>query len=68
METASTAITSSKTNSSLGIYIYIGTNNVITRNSVWGAGVGNYNIPANNDVGPIGTAATATSPWANFSH
>jgi hypothetical protein len=24
--------------------------------------------PANNDVGPIGRAATATSPWANLQY
>lgn len=43
-------------------------NNVIVRNSVSGNGSGNYSDPGNNDFGPIGTAATATSPWANISH
>jgi hypothetical protein len=43
-------------------------NNVIVRNSVSGNGSGNYQNPGNNDFGPIGTAATATSPWANISH
>ena len=40
--------------------------NVIMRNSASGNG-GNYSIVgANNDVGPFGTAAAATSPWANL--
>lgn len=46
-------------------------NNVIVRNDVFGAGSAslNYNIGGTaNDVGPIGTAATSTSPWANISH
>jgi hypothetical protein len=25
-------------------------------------------VPAGNDLGPVGVAATATSPWANISH
>jgi hypothetical protein len=44
------------------------TNNVVIRNTVAGNGSGNYINPGNNDFGPIGTAATATSPWANISH
>ncbi|HEV2435380.1 MAG TPA: right-handed parallel beta-helix repeat-containing protein [Verrucomicrobiae bacterium] len=44
------------------------TNNVVIRNTVTGNGSGNYQNPGNNDFGPIGTAATATSPWANISH
>jgi parallel beta-helix repeat protein len=44
----------------------LGTNNVIIRNTVAGEGTNNFIIPANNDVGPIGSAATATSPWANI--
>jgi hypothetical protein len=44
------------------------TNNIVTRNVVIGGGANNYLIPAGNDVGPIGTAATATSPWANISN
>ena len=43
-------------------------NNVVVRNVVIGDGSGNYSNPGNNDFGPIGTAATATSPWANISH
>ena len=43
------------------------TNNVVVRNYVTGGGPNNYYIPG-NDVGPIGSAATATSPWANISH
>ena len=45
-----------------------GTNNVIIKNSVCGNGANNYIVPAGNDLGPVGTAATATSPWANISH
>ncbi len=44
------------------------TNNVVIRNTVIGSGANNYQNPGNNDFGPIGTAATATSPWANISH
>jgi parallel beta-helix repeat protein len=44
------------------------TNNIIIKNSVSGNGVNNYDVPAGNDLGPVGTAATATSPWANISH
>jgi parallel beta-helix repeat protein len=44
------------------------TNNVVVKNYVTGGGSGyNYYIPG-NDIGPIGSAATATSPWANISH
>jgi hypothetical protein len=44
------------------------TNNVIDQNSVVGDGAGNYAILGNNDIGPIGSASTNTSPWANISH
>jgi hypothetical protein len=44
------------------------TNNIIIRNSVSGNGANNYSIANGNDVGPVGTAATSTSPWANISH
>jgi len=46
------------------------TNNVIVRNSVSGNGANNYSTAggSGNDWGPIGTAATSTSPWANISH
>ena len=49
------------------------TNNSIFRNSAsgttgGGTPSGSYNIiGASNDLGPVGTAATATSPWANLS-
>lgn len=45
-----------------------GTTNVIVLNSVEGSADDNYFIPSGNDVAPIGTAATATSPFANISH
>lgn len=54
--------------SSAGVLVFSGTNNVIVRNSAFNGGANNYSIPGGNDVGPIGTAATATSPWANISH
>jgi len=43
----------------------INTGNLIIRNSASGNGT-DYSILAGNDVGPIGTAATSTSPWANI--
>ena len=43
-----------------------GTQNVLVRNTAITNTGGNYNIPSGNDAGPIGTAATATSPWANI--
>jgi hypothetical protein len=43
-----------------------GTGNVIIRNSTSGNSSGDFDITSGNDVGPIGTAATATSPWANL--
>lgn len=42
--------------------------NVITKNSVAGNGASNYLVPGANDLGPVGTVATSTSPWANISH
>jgi parallel beta-helix repeat protein len=51
-------------NNSLGY-----TNNIIIRNSVENSGANNYSIPTpRNDVGPIGSASTNTSPWGNISH
>jgi parallel beta-helix repeat protein len=45
------------------------TNNVVIKNSVEGGGANNYSINTNyNDVGPIGSASTNTSPWGNISH
>jgi hypothetical protein len=43
-------------------------NNIVIRNTVIGGGANNYVNMGSNDFGPIGTAATATSPWANISH
>jgi len=43
-------------------------NNIIIKNSVSGNGANNYSVASGNDVGPVGTAATSTSPWANISH
>jgi hypothetical protein len=44
------------------------TNNVIARNSVYGgSSTVNYYLPG-QDVGPIGVAASAISPWSNISH
>jgi parallel beta-helix repeat protein len=44
-------------------------NNVVTRNHAGGNNAGNYaNDGGASDFGPTGTAATATSPWANISH
>lgn len=52
-----------------GIAVFGGTaNNIIIRNSVVGSVANNYSIASGNDPGPIGTAATAASPWANISH
>lgn len=46
------------------------TNNVIVKNSVAGNGANNYSTVggSGNDFGPVGTAASSTSPWANISH
>jgi hypothetical protein len=44
-------------------------NNVIVKNSVTSSGgANNYSLSSGNDVGPIGTATNAVSPWANISH
>ena len=43
-----------------------GTGNVIVRNSGSGTLYGTYDIAAGNDAGPIGSAASSTSPWANI--
>lgn len=42
--------------------------NVIIRNSADTNSGNNYSIGVGNDVGPIGTAAASTSPWANISN
>jgi hypothetical protein len=54
------------TNSPRGIDVD-NANNVIIRNSANSNSVTNYDIVGGNDVGPIGTAAASTSPWANIS-
>ena len=46
--------------------IVAGTGNIIVRNTAV-ANSPNYSIASGNDAGPIGTAATAISPWANIS-
>ncbi len=56
----------SNSNASAGIWIGGGSGNTVFRNSASGNPLGNYSIAAGNDVGPIGTAATSTSPWANI--
>jgi hypothetical protein len=46
------------------------TNNVVVRNTVGGGGSAaiNYSNTGGSDFGPIGSASSATSPWANISH
>lgn len=59
-------------NSHRGLYLdAASTHNLITRNVVVTNTVQtiSYDVnAANNDVGPIGRAATATSPWANLQY
>lgn len=43
-----------------------GTGNVLLRNSASGNADGDYDIVAGNDMGPIGSASSSTSPWANI--
>ena len=43
-------------------------NNVVIKNVVSGSSPNNYLGTASNDFGPVGTAATSTSPWGNISH
>ena len=43
-----------------------GVGNLIIRNSVRGGTNPHGGIAGGNDVGPIGSAATATNPWANI--
>lgn len=52
-------------NATKGISIY-GSGNTIFRNSASGNTLGNYYATPLNDLGPVGKAATATSPWANI--
>jgi hypothetical protein len=58
---------------SSGIGIFVETNSIITgtgwsvtRNQTQGPTGTAYIYPAGNDIGPVGSAATATSPWANL--
>ncbi len=45
------------------------TNNVFIRNTVLGRAANNYSLPATgDDIGPIGSASTNTSPWGNISN
>jgi hypothetical protein len=51
----------------VGIRVNAGqTKVVVVRNTTAGNIANAYSIPAGNDVGPWGQAATATSPWANI--
>ncbi len=50
-----------------GIFV-IGGVNLIIRNSASGNTNQDYLVSPGNDVGPIGSAATSTSPWANISY
>jgi parallel beta-helix repeat protein len=42
------------------------TDNIVIRNYASDNTTAQYDIDAGNDVGPIGTAASSMSPWANF--
>ena len=59
-------------NSHYGLYVDAGsTHNIITRNIAVTNTVQtlSYDVSTvNNDVGPVGKAATATSPWANLQY
>jgi hypothetical protein len=55
------------TSNARGIDVNV-SNNVIVRNSANANSVTDYDIAGGNDVGPIGTAAASTSPWANISY
>lgn len=48
-----------------GIHV-VDPGNTIVKNSVSNSFLDDYKIVAGNDVGPIGTAATSMSPWANI--
>ena len=53
--------------SGVGIRVAVGqTKVVVIKNTTAGNTNNSYSIPAGNDVGPWGQAATATSPWANI--
>jgi hypothetical protein len=42
--------------------------NVVIKNSAAVSAGLNFSVPSGNDLGPVGTAATSTSPWANISN
>lgn len=50
----------------IGIDAAVG-GNVVIRNTAKLNPGGNYDLPVGTEVGPIGTAAGSTSPWANIS-
>jgi hypothetical protein len=52
-------------NNANGLYLD-GSTNTIVRNSAKGNLTTNYSTGTGNDVGPIGSAAASTSPWANL--
>ena len=52
-------------NNANGLYLD-GSGNTIVRNTAKGNLTSNYSTGSGNDVGPIGSAATSTSPWANL--
>jgi parallel beta-helix repeat protein len=63
---------SANSNQATGFYVGGGTGNVAIQNVARNNGTPpapgfNYTVAAGNDVGPIGTAAASTSPWANIS-
>lgn len=47
-----------------GIAIKFGNNSIVVKNTL----TDGYQFLGANDIGPIGQAATATSPWANIYH
>lgn len=51
-----------------GIWVEAATQpNVVVRNTSGSSGTA-YVVDPSNDLGPIGTAATSTSPWSNIAH
>jgi parallel beta-helix repeat protein len=52
----------------IGIVCSNNNDEVVVRNTAEGNTTANYSVGTGNDVGPIGSAAAATSPWANISH
>lgn len=55
------------TNTLFGI-VTTASGNVIVRNNAAGNGTNNYCMVAGNDLGPVGIASSASSPWSNISH